>query len=395
VQTKEKKMTQQINSSKLHPAVEALLKSGFDGMAECMRIALNEAMVIERGEALKASPYERSEERKGYANGFKNKTVQTRTGSIDLNVPQVRGDISFYPSAIEKGLRSERAINLAICQMYIQGVSTRKVDPIMKMLCGVEVSREKVSKISQEMDEELQRWRDRKLDWVKYMIVDARYEKVRVDGIVRDCAVLVAHGIQGDDGKRSVLGVSVSLSEAECHWRDFFRSLKERGLHGLQMITSDAHAGLKAALRTEFGGVPWQRCQFHLQQNAQAHISKVALKKPVAQDIRNIFNAPDLEEAKRLLAQAINKYKVDSHELADWMQDNIEQSFTCFAMPEAHRKRLRTSNMAEVINRELKRRTRIIGIFPNEESLLRISSALLKEVDERWIEGRTYLNMEQ
>jgi transposase-like protein len=161
------------------------------------------------------------------------------------------------------------------------------------------------------------------------------------------------------------------------------------------MITSDAHAGLKAALRTEFGGVPWQRCQFHLQQNAQAHISKVALKKPVAQDIRNIFNAPDLEEAKRLLAQAINKYKVDSHELADWMQDNIEQSFTCFAMPEAHRKRLRTSNMAEVINRELKRRTRIIGIFPNEESLLRISSALLKEVDERWIEGRTYLNMEQ
>lgn len=387
-------MTQQVNSNELHPSVEALLKNGFDGMADCMRIALNEAMKFERGEALKAGPYERSQERIGYANGFKNKTVQTRAGAIDLDVPQVRGDLSFYPSAIERGLRSERAINLAICEMYIQGVSTRKVDPIMKMLCGIEVSREKVSKVAQEMDDELEKWRQRQLGWVKYLIVDARYEKVRVDGLVRDCAVLVAHGVMAEDGKRSVLGVSVSLGEAECHWRDFFRGLKDRGLRGLEMITSDAHAGLKAALKTEFSGIPWQRCQFHLQQNAQAYISKVELKKVVAEDIRNIFNTPDLESAEHLLKSTVEKYRKDAHRLADWMQDNIAESFTCFGMPASHRKRIRTSNMAEVINRELKRRTRVIGIFPNEKSLLRISSALLKEVDERWIEGRSYLTME-
>jgi transposase-like protein len=184
------------------------------------------------------------------------------------------------------------------------------------------------------------------------------------------------------------------LGEAECHWRDFFRGLKDRGLRGVEMITSDAHAGLKAALKTEFSGIPWQRCQFHLQQNAQAYVSKVELKKVVAEDIRNIFNTPDLESAQYLLKSTVEKYSKSAQRLADWMQDNIAESFTCFGMPTAHRKRIRTSNMAEVINRELKRRTRVIGIFPNEESLLRISSALLKEVDERWIEGRSYLTME-
>ena len=386
-------MTQQINCSSSHPAVEAILQNGFEGMAESMRLIINEAMKIERSEALKAQSYERTEDRTGHANGYKNKTLQTRVGSINLNIPQVRGDISFYPDALEKGLRSERALNHAICEMYIQGVSTRKVEPILAELCGVNVSREKVSSIAKELDMELEIWRERKLDWVRYMIVDARYEKVRVGGLVRDCAVLVAHGVRAD-GKRTVLGVSVSLSEAECHWRDFFRGLKTRGLHGLEMITSDAHSGLKAALRTEFGSIPWQRCQFHLQQNAGTYVPKVDMRKEVAEDIRNIFNAPDLDNAQRLLGNAVEKYKKDARSLADWMQDNIPESFSCFAISSAHRRRLRTSNLAEVINRELKRRTRIIGIFPNEASLLRICSALLKEVDERWISGRSYLNME-
>jgi len=245
-------MTQHNNYNGLHPAVEAILTQGFDGMAESMRIIVNEAMKIQRSAVLEAEPFERNDSRKGYANGFKNKTINARVGQIDLDVPQVRGGDSFYPDAIEKGLRTERSMNLAICEMYIQGVSTRKVEPILQQLAGVSISRQKVSDVAAELDEELEKWRQRKLDWVRYMIVDARYEKVRVDGLVRDCAVLVAYGGRGD-GRRTVLGVSVSLSEAEVHWRDFLRSLKERGLHGLDLITSDSHSGLKAALKTEFG----------------------------------------------------------------------------------------------------------------------------------------------
>jgi transposase-like protein len=185
----------------------------------------------------------------------------------------------------------------------------------------------------------------------------------------------------------------VSLSEAECHWRDFLRSLKKRGLHGIQMITSDAHSGLKAALKTEFSGVPWQRCQFHLQQNPSSHVPKMDMKKEVAEDIRNIFNAPDLVNAQRLLDVVVEKYEKTASKLSAWMAENIPECFTFFAMPSAHRKRIRTSNMAEVTNREVKRRTRVIGIFPNEASLLRISSALLKEIDEKWMEGPCYLNI--
>jgi transposase-like protein len=386
-------MTQHNNSIGLHPAVESILRQGFEGMADSIRLLINEAMKIERSESLQAHPYERTEERKGHSNGFKNKTVQTRVGAIDLDVPQVRGNCDFYPKAIEKGLRTERSLNLAICEMYIQGVSTRKVELILKELVGVEVSHDRVSRVAKELDDELEVWRKRKLDWVRYLIIDARYEKVRVDGLVRDCALLVAYGVQGDDGKRSVLGVSVSLSEAETHWRDFLRSLKERGLRGLEMITSDAHSGLKAALMTEFQGVPWQRCQFHLQQNAGHYVPKLEMKKAAAADIRAIFRAPDLEEAERLLQITIKKYEKVSGKVSDWMRDNLHEGLTVFSLPQEHRVRLRTSNLAEVTNRELKRRTRVIGIFPNESSLLRICSAHLKALDERWIENRAYLNM--
>lgn len=383
-------MTQHNHSTELHPAVESILENGFGGLLESMKIIFNEAMKAERSTALEAGAYERTESRRGYANGFKNKTIRTKNGSLDLNIPQVRGDVSFYPQAIEKGLRVERSLNVAICEMYIQGVSTRKVEPILQELAGVSVSRQKVSDVAMELDEELEKWRCRKLDWVQYMILDARYEKVRVDGLVRDCAVLVAYGVR-QDGKRTVLGVSVSLSEAEDHWRGFLRSLKERGLHGVEMITSDAHAGLRAAIKTEFGGVPWQRCQFHLQQNASAHVPKADMKKQVAEDIRSVFNTPSLEEATRMLDLTVKKYSEKASGLAVWMSENIPESFSCFKCPASHRKRLRTSNMAEVCNRELKRRTRVIGIFLNIESLLRVCSAHLKALDERWLEGRAYL----
>jgi len=376
-----------------HPAVEVLLKNGFDGLAEALKLLFDEVMKIERSQALQAHPFERTEDRQGYANGFKHKTITTRVGKIELDVPQVRGGVPFYPSCLEKGLKSERALNMAIAEMYIQGVSTRKVERVIQQLCGAEVSREKVSQLAQQLDEELEKWRKRPLGHIRYIVLDARYENVRVDSLVRDCALLVAYGVR-EDGHRSVLGVSVALSEAEVHWRTFLRSLKERGLHGVEMITSDDHAGLGAALKTEFSGVKWQRCQFHLQQNASGYVPKKDMRKDVAADIRSIFGAPSLEEAERLLAINVTKYKTRASQLSAWMESNLPEGFSVFLLPEAHRKKLRTSNLAERQNQELKRRTRVIEIFPNMDSLLRIASAILKEQSENWEAGRVYLKTE-
>jgi len=363
-------------------------------MARAMELLLNEAMKIERSQALSANLYERTDERRGYANGFKPKTLSTRLGKIELNIPQVRGDVEFYPSALEKGIRSEQALNLAIAQMYLQGVSTRKVEAILQQLCGEGISREQVSNLAQKMDDELQRWRDRPLEHIPYMILDARYEKIHEGGLVRDCALLVAYGVTSE-GRRSVLGVSVALSEAEVHWRSFLRSLKDRGLRGLTLITSDDHAGLKAALKTEFGGVKWQRCQCHLQRNAGQYVPKIEMRKAVAADIRAVFNAPNLEEAQRFMNLAIKKYEKTAPALSSWMNTNLHEGLSVFTLPEAHRKRLRTSNLAERMNKELKRRTRVIGIFPNAAALLRVSSALLKEQSDLWETEKAYLSQEE
>lgn len=218
-----------------------------DRFLSVLRLLFNEAMRLERARALGAGPYERTQERKGYANGYKPKTLHTRLGALDVQVPQVRGEVEFYPSALERGVRSERALKLAIAQMYVQGVSTRKVTQIVEQLCGLEVSSTQVSRCAALLDAELESWRNRPLGEILYLMLDARYEKVRVDGAVVSCAVLSAIGID-QQGRRSVLGVSVSLSEAEVHWREFLATLQERGLHGVRLVVSDSHAGLKAAL---------------------------------------------------------------------------------------------------------------------------------------------------
>ena len=217
-------------------------------------------------------------------------------------------------------------------------------------------------------------------------------KNVRRTGCVVDSAVLIAYGID-EAGTRAILGVSVSLSEHEVHWRDFFNSLVERGLHGVELIISDAHAGLKAARTAVFPSVPWQRCQFHLQQNAQSHVPKKSLRKQVASDIRAILQAPNDKEAERLLAMAVKKYQVDVPELAQWMEENIPESLTIMQFPEAHRKRLRTSNIAERVNKEIRRRTRVASIFPNVASCLRLVTAVIMEIDEEWQQGNKYLKM--
>lgn len=369
--------------------LELIAEQGLDALPELMRIVINHAMLAERQQHLQAAPYERTTSRQGYANGYKPKTVTTRVGPITFEVPQVR-DGSFYPHALEKGLRSERAFTLALAEMYVQGVSTRKVAAITEQLCGVELSSMQVSRAAAQLDEILEAWRKRELGEYRYLYLDARYEKARVDGQVRDVAVLIALGVS-PQGKRQILGVSVSLSEQEVHWRSFLQSLVSRGLRGVQLIVSDAHAGLGAARKAVFGGIPWQRCQFHLQQNAQAFVPRVELKAEVAADIRTIFNAPTPDEATTTLARIVAKYAKRSATLAAWLEANIPQGLTVFAFPHAHRRLLRTTNGLERLNQEIKRRTRVVGIFPNEASCLRLVSALAMETSEEWEAGKAYL----
>jgi len=251
--------------------------------------------LFERSQHLGADPYQRNSLRNGHANGFKNRCIESCLGTIPLKIPQVRNsDIPFYPNALERGQRSEKALSIAIAEMYLQGVSTRRVTNILEALCGLEVTSVQVSRATAELDPMLEAWRNRPIPPISHLILDARYEKVRIDGIVRSCAVFTAIGIRSLDGKRTILGVSISLSEAEVHWRSFLASLKKRGLLPTGSITSDAHEGLKAALLAVFPGIPWQRCQFHLQQNAQAYVPKQEMKSSVAADIRSVFNTESL-----------------------------------------------------------------------------------------------------
>jgi len=386
-------MAHQGDSNVIEGVLQVLVEQGFGQIGEAVRILLNEAMRLERSQVLEAQPYERSEKRRGYANGFKPKTVNTRLGPLTVQIPQVRGDdVKFYPSVLERGVRSERALKLAIAEMYVQGVSTRKVTEVMKQLCGLEVSSTQVSRASQALDEELTAWRERALAEMPYLLLDARYEKIRHGGSVVSCAVLIAVGIT-PDGRRSVLGLSVSLSEAEVHWRDFLASLQSRGLHGVQLIVSDSHAGLKAAREARMPGVPWQRCQFHLQQNAGQYVPRIQMRTEVAADLRAIFDSPDRAEADRRLQLAVRKYEKTAPKLSAWIEENVPESLTVFSLPAAHRRRLRTSNLLERLNKEIKRRTRVATLFPNDASLLRLVSAVLMETSEEWETDKIYLGI--
>lgn len=386
-------MTYQPDYTLSQELLERLTEEGLDALPEMIRIVINTAMHAERLKYLGVgAPYERSAERQDQANGYKPKSVKTRAGEITFSVPQVRnGD--FYPGALEKGLRSERALTLALAEMYVQGVSTRKVAAITEKLCGAAVSSAAVSRAAAQLDEVLEGWRNRPLGECPYLTLDARYEKVRQDGQVRDAAVLIATGITRS-GKRQMLGVSVSLSEHEVHWRSFLQSLVTRGLSGVRMITSDAHDGLGAARKAVFGGVPWQRCQFHLQQNAAAYVPRQEMKEEVAQDIRAIFNASSLEQAKQMLDKAVQKYEKSASRLSQWLQNNILEGLTVMALPQSQWRSLRTTNGLERVNQEIRRRTRVVGIFPNEASCLRLVTAVLIEISDEWETGRAYMSFD-
>jgi len=383
--------------SAVEAVLEQLIEHGPGDIAGVFARAFDLAMQIERERFLQAGFYERSPERQGYANGYKSKRIDTPAGTVTVKVPKTAGheDEPFYPQSLERGRRSIRAVMLAVAEMYIKGVSTRDVEAVMREFGIDSLSSSQVSRAARLLDDELQAWRNRPLGECKYLFVDARYEKMRAGGVVRDVAVLSAIGV-GPDERRRVLGVSVALSEAEVHWRDFLQSLHARGLRGVEYIVSDSHAGLHAARRAVFGGAMWQRCQFHLAQNAIQHAPTLEIRKRIGKQLRAVWNADTLYAAQAALADLVASYRDKAAKLADWLENNIPEGLTVLVLPEHHRKRMRTSNPIErAIQQELKRRTIKVRVFPSEEALLRLTSGVLVEIDEKWAsENKAYIKWE-
>lgn len=382
----------------IHAIMEYLIANGATGMARVFGQLFELAMQIEREQHLKAAHYERTPERLGYANGYKPKRIDTPAGTVTIQVPKTagHGDDPFYPQSLERGQRSSRAVMLAVAEMYIKGVSTRQAEDVMREFGIESLSSTQVSRATKLLDEELAAWRNRPLDPMKYLILDARYEKARHDGVVRDVAVLSAIGV-GLDERRHVLGLSVALSEAEVHWRAFLESLQARGLRGTTFIVSDDHAGLKAARRAVLGSATWQRCQFHLAQNAVQHGPNNDIRKRIGKQLRAVWNASSLQAAEAELAALVASYRDKHPDFADWLENNVPEGLAVFTLPDAHQKRMRTSNGIErPIQQELKRRTSKVRVFPNIDSLERLSTAVLVEIDEKWeTETKAYIKWEQ
>ena len=327
--------------------------------------------------------------RNGQRNGFKHRTIRASTGQITLDVPQVRNSQTpFIPiiPRFERGSRIDRPLNLAIAEMYLQGVSTRKVAKVMNEICGGNGDYATyVSQCCAQLDTLFEKWRNRPIPPIAHLFLDATYTKVRRNEIVSDCAVFVAVGIEAETGRRIVLGVSVGLSEAAEHWAAFIQSLMIRGMNRPNYITSDDHKGIRKALAETLTGVPWQRSQFHFQQNAQAHVTSVRCRSIAAAHIRNVFNAGNRASAKLTIQNALSIFRADKqYKLADWFEENIDECLTVINCPPEVQRRLRTSNIMESINRQLKRRTNVISIFPSEASLLRIVTTKAMDLSDEW-----------
>ena len=385
-----------ISSKLLNPMiVEALTELATQGLVDLnptLEKLFNELMKAEREAVLDAKPYERTEDRQGYSNGFKNKTLQLRSGKLNLKVPQTR-DIPFYPSCLERGQRSEKALMIAIAEMYYTGVSTRKVKHITEKLCEMNISPTQVSRLAKLLDEELELFRNRPLGEISYLYLDAHYEKVRHEGQVRSLAVLKAVGVT-PNGTREILGVSCSLSEATIHWRNFLENLLSRGMKGLKLIISDDHSGLKGALKAVLPSAPWQRCIFHLAQNAQQYSPTQTMRSEIVQAVRDIYSSISREEAEMRMRSVCEEFKGKASKFCDWLEDNFSEGLTFFSFPRDHWKKIRTVNMVERLNQEIRRRTTVARVFPNEESSLRLITAVLMDQHEDWAGGRKYMTME-
>jgi len=371
--------------------LEALFSENEEGLRELVEAVVQSLLQAEMTEYLGAEPYERSSERKGLRNGYKQRKLNTRVGRLELKVPQAR-DGSFSPQLFDRYQRSEKALLSSLVEMYVQGVSTRKVRKIVERLCGTAVSSSTVSALVKQLDEEIAQFRRRRLESsYRYITVDARYEKVRVDSKVVSLAVLVAKGVN-QDGFQEFLDLEVVRSETEDYWRLFFEKLIERGLTGVKLVTSDAHQGLRKAIDRCFTGASWQYCQTHFSRTMLEKVAK-SDRKRFHSDLKRLYEAEEMEEA-RILVQWMAEYWRESYsKLIEKLEDELEHVLACLHFPASHRKKIRTTNSLERFNREIKRRTRVVNIFPNEDSCLRLIAALMLEQHEEWLSGNRYLDM--
>jgi putative transposase len=376
-------------------AAQGVLLDDADFLREIVERVLQEVLEAEMTEHVGAVPHERTDTRKGHRNGHKPRTLRTRVGTLNLLVPQDR-EGTFSTRLFCRYQRNEKALVLALMEMYVEGVSTRKVKDVTEQLCGTTFSKSLISSLAGRLDAELEAWRSRPLEAkaYPYLFVDARYEKVRVDGRVVSQGVLVVSGVR-DDGYREILAVEVADTESEATYQEMFRSLKSRGLSGVELVCSDDHKGLKAAIIRHFQGASWQRCQVHYVRNLLGMVS-FAKRKELGADLRAIFAATSREQALGIASSVANKWREKGNEkVAEHLEEHVEECLTCLAFPESHRRRIRTINGLERLNQEIKRRTRVVRIFPNRYSCLRLVSALAVEHSEEWLTGRRYLDMEE
>jgi len=372
--------------------LKALLLSDEGGFRAILQAALQEILEAEMAEALQAEKSERTVARLGHRSGYYDRKLVTRVGLLELRIPQDRTG-HFSTELFERYQRSEKALVSALAEMYVQGVSTRKVKAITEELCGHSFSATTISEATARLDEKLKAFFERGLrEPYPYVILDARYERVRESGVIASQAVLVAIGVDWE-GRRQVLGVEVANRESRSSWREFLDGLRGRGLHGVEYVVSDDHAGLKAAIREILPEAAWQRCYVHFLRNALDYVPR-KVDDDCLMELRWFYDRRDIGEVRRDIAQWITKWQAKYPKLVSWVEENVEETLTYYRLPLAHHKHMKSTNMLERLNQELKRRTLVVRIFPNSASCLRLTRALAIETHEGWLEATRYLNME-
>lgn len=379
-----------LSSSKV--SSEAFLAQDGDRLKALLREAMQEVLEGEMTELIGAASGERSPERSGYRAGYYSRSLVTRIGKLELRVPRDR-DGRFSTELFERYQRSEKALVSALAEMYVQGVSTRKVKAVTEELCGHAFSASTISQINKGLDAALERFARRPLDEpYPYLILDARYEKVRVDGVIASQAVLVAIGINWE-GRRQILGVELAQRESTSSWKGFLTGLRERGLHGVELVVSDDHAGLRRAVSELLTEAVWQRCYVHFLRNALDYLPRKA-DDDCRQELRWLYERRDLKEAQADLAAWVQRWATRYPKLTDWVEENITETLNFYRLPRQHHKHMKSTNLLERLNEEIKRRTRVVRIFPNLESCLRLIRAMCAETHEAWLEDNRYINME-
>jgi putative transposase len=363
-----------------------------DGLKTLLREVLQEVLEQEMTEAVGAEKGERNAERVGYRSGYYGRSLITRVGKLELRVPQDRQG-HFSTQLFERYQRSEKALVSALAEMYVQGVSTRKVKAITEELCGHSFSASSISEVNKTLDESLERFAKRPLEETyPYMVLDARYEKVRDGGVIRSQAVQIAIGINAE-GRRQILAVELANRESATSWKDFLVELKMRGLRGVEFVVSDDHPGLKRAIAEIVPEAVWQRCYVHFLRNALDHLPRKAVD-DCLQELRWIYDRRDLAEARKDLAQWLERWSKKYRKLCEWVEETIGETLAFYRLPLQHHKHMKSTNMLERLNEEIKRRTHVVRIFPNRESCLRLVRALAVETHEDWLEGSRYINMD-